>query len=109
MTARSVEAPTQAAPEAKPRRPAKAPLSERARAERRLGWMLCAPAVIVMLAVTAYPIGYAIYLSLQRYDLRFPAAKEFVGFANYATVLGDSLWWTAFGITVLIVVVSSSS
>jgi multiple sugar transport system permease protein len=106
MTARSVEAPTQAAPEAKPRRPAKAPLSERARAERRLGWMLCAPAVIVMLAVTAYPIGYAIYLSLQRYDLRFPAAKEFVGFANYATVLGDSLWWTAFGITVLIVVVS---
>jgi hypothetical protein len=51
----------------------KAPLSEGARAERRLGWLLCAPAVIVMLAVTAYPIVYAIWLSLQRYDLRFPA------------------------------------
>ena len=46
--------------------------SERARAERKLGWMLCAPAVIVMLLVTAYPIVYAVWLSLQRYDLRFP-------------------------------------
>src|SRR6266702_4477001 len=38
-------------------------LSEGARAERRLGWLLCAPAVIVMIAVTAYPIGYAAPLS----------------------------------------------
>ena len=53
-------------------------LSDRARSERRLGWLLCAPAAIVMLAVAAYPIGYAIYLSLQRSDLRFPAAQKFV-------------------------------
>ena len=50
----------------------RARLSEGARAERRLGWLLCAPAVIVMIAVTAYPIGYAIYLSLQRYILSAP-------------------------------------
>jgi ABC-type sulfate/molybdate transport systems ATPase subunit len=68
--------------------------------------MLCAPAVIIMLAVTAYPIGYAVYLSLQRADLRFPAATKFIGVANYATVLGSNLWWTAFAITVIIVVVS---
>ena len=30
-------------------------LSEGARAERRLGWMLCAPAVVVMIAVAAFP------------------------------------------------------
>ena len=83
-------------------------MSEGARAERRLGWLLCAPAIIVMVAVTAYPIGYAIYLSLQRYDLRFPAAQEFVGFANYATVLTSNLWWTALGVTVFITVVSVS-
>ena len=61
------------APPAKKRKPQ---LSEGARAERRLGWLLCAPAVIVMVAVTAYPIGYSIYLSLQRYDLRFPDQAE---------------------------------
>jgi multiple sugar transport system permease protein len=96
----------QAPPQARPRPRRVTSLSEGARAERRLGWLLCAPAVVVMLAVTAYPIGYAVWLSLQRYDLRFPAARRFVGLANYVTVLGDRLWWTAFGVTVSITVVS---
>ena len=64
------------------------PVSDRAKAERKLGWMLCAPAVIVMIAVTAYPIGYSIYLSLLRADLRFPDQREFIGLDNYVTVLG---------------------
>jgi trehalose/maltose transport system permease protein len=82
-------------------------LSERTRAERKLGWMLCAPAALVMVAVTAYPIGYAIYLSLQRYDLRFPSRTQFVGLANYGTVLSSTdLWWRAFGLTVLVAAVS---
>jgi multiple sugar transport system permease protein len=96
----------EAPPRARTRRRARAPLSEGARAERRLGWLLCAPAVILMLAVAAYPIGYAIWLSLQRYDLRFPAARHFIGLANYATVLSSNLWWTAFGVTAFITVVS---
>jgi multiple sugar transport system permease protein len=68
-------------------------LSGRAREERRLAWMLCAPAVAVMLAVTAYPIGYAIYLSLLRADLRFPQNNTFVGLDNYVTVLTSATWW----------------
>jgi multiple sugar transport system permease protein len=60
----------------------------------------------MMVAVTAYPIGYAIYLSLQRYDLRFPGRQQFIGLANYATVLADGLWWTALGVTVFITVLS---
>ena len=81
-------------------------LSDRAREERRLGWLLCAPAVIVMLAVTAYPIGYAIWLSLQRADLRFPNDSEFVGLSNYGDVLGSSVWWEHVWNTVSITVVS---
>jgi multiple sugar transport system permease protein len=81
-------------------------LSEGARAERRLGWMLCAPAVIVMIAVTAYPIFYAVYLSLQRYDLRFPELAKFVGLSNYAAVLSSPFWWNAFKVTVIITVFS---
>jgi multiple sugar transport system permease protein len=81
-------------------------ISERARAERRLGFMLVAPAAIIMLAVTAYPIIYAIWLSLQRSDLRFPDDSEFVGLGNYITVLSSSLWWSDLGRTVLITVIS---
>jgi len=92
------------APPAEPKGRGK--LSEGARAERRLGWLLCAPAVIVMVAVTAYPIGYAIYLSLQKYNLAFPKAVKFVGLSNYGAVLRSPYWWQAFKVTVIIMVVS---
>jgi multiple sugar transport system permease protein len=81
-------------------------LSEGARQERRLGWLLCAPAVIVMVAVTAYPIAYAVYLSFQRYILSAPQLNKFVGFGNYAAVLSSGFWWHALGVTVAITVVS---
>jgi multiple sugar transport system permease protein len=84
----------------------KKPKTERARSERRLAYMLCAPAVIAMLIVTGYPIGYAVYLSLQKFDLRFPDEKEFVGFANYGDVLTSTTWWTDVGTTMIITVSS---
>ncbi|CAA9892336.1 Trehalose transport system permease protein SugA [Candidatus Methylobacter favarea] len=72
------------------------------RDERRLGWLLCAPAVVAMLVVTAYPILYAIWLSLFRYDLRFPDHREFIGLANYASVLTSEVWWQALVNTLII-------
>jgi multiple sugar transport system permease protein len=98
----TVGAPAEAPARRKPQ------LSEGARAERNLGWLLCAPAVIVMIAVTAYPVGYAIWLSLQRYNLELPNAVKFVGFSNYAAVLSSPYWWQALWVTVLITVVSVS-
>ncbi|MDH6624774.1 multiple sugar transport system permease protein [Streptomyces sp. LBL] len=89
-------------PEAEQKRRTRAALSAGARQERRLGWLLCAPAVLVMLAVTAYPIGYAVYLSLQRYDLRFPAQAKFVGLSNYGAVLSSPFWWDAFWVTLFV-------
>jgi len=69
---------------------------------RRLGWLLCAPAVAALLLVTAYPILYAGWLSLFRYDLRFPDERAFVGLANYASILGSEVWWRALGNTLII-------
>jgi multiple sugar transport system permease protein len=80
--------------------------TDRAKSERRLAYMLCAPAVIAMLLVTGYPIGYAFYLSLQKFDLRFPDEKEFVGFQNYVDVLTSSTWWSDVGTTMIITVSS---
>ena len=77
-------------------------LSEGAKAERRLGWLLCAPAVIVMLGVTGYPIIYAIFLSLERYNLELPRQVKFIGLANYGAVLSSSYWWTALVVTLII-------
>jgi multiple sugar transport system permease protein len=68
--------------------------------------LLCAPAVLVIVAVTGYPIGYAIYLSLERFDLRFPENRGFVGLGNYEAVLGSGYWWHAVGVTSVIMVIS---
>ncbi len=102
----STEAVTSTAEQA-PKR-GKPQLSEGARAERRLGWLLCAPAVIVMIGVTAYPVVYAIYLSLQRYNLELPQDKMFVGLSNYAAVLSSPYWWTALKVTLIITIISVS-
>jgi multiple sugar transport system permease protein len=81
-------------------------MTSRSREERRLGWMLCAPAVIAMLLVTAYQIGYAIVLSFQDIDLRFPEEGGFVGLDNYASVLSSDLWWTDLFNTAFITVIT---
>ena len=81
-------------------------ITARTTSERRLGWMLCAPAVIAMLLVTAYPIGYAIVLSLQEVDLRFPDEGGWAGLSNYESVLTSGLWWQDLFNTLFITVIS---
>ncbi len=77
-------------------------MSRRVHAEHRLAWMLCAPAVIAMLLVTAYPMLYALWLSLFRYDLRFPDERHFIGLDNYLSVLSSETWWQSLFNTLVI-------
>jgi multiple sugar transport system permease protein len=100
----STAAPPQAGEAARPARRGR--VSDQTRAERRLAWMLCAPAVIMMLLVTAYPIGYAVVLSLRDLDLRFPDEGGWAGLSNYATVLTSDLWWQTVFNTTFVTVVS---
>ena len=61
-----------------------------------------------MLLVTAYPMLYALWLSLFRYDLRFPEKQQFIGLDNYLSVLGSEAWWQALFNTLVITVGSVS-
>ncbi|HEY8458041.1 MAG TPA: sugar ABC transporter permease [Actinopolymorphaceae bacterium] len=57
-----------------------------------LGPLFIAPYVIFLVAIFAYPLGFAIYMSFHDYFFTAPGAeveRPFVGFANYATVLAD--------------------
>ncbi|MCW2559505.1 MAG: permease component of ABC-type sugar transporter [Mycobacterium sp.] len=87
-------------------RPAAGGATDDDKSERRLAFWLIGPAVVLMLAVTAYPIGYAVWLSLQRYNLAAPDDIKFVGLDNYQTILTDRYWWTAFVVTLAITIVS---
>ena len=81
-------------------------LTERARAERRLGLLLTMPAVAVMILVAGFPILYAVWLSLHRADLRFPHLTAWIGLDNYISVLSSHTWWNDFLNTVIITVFS---
>jgi multiple sugar transport system permease protein len=87
-------------------RPAAGGATDDHKSDRRLAFWLIGPAVVLMLAVTAYPIGYAVWLSLQRYNLAAPDDIKFVGLDNYQTILTDRYWWTAFVVTLAITIVS---
>jgi multiple sugar transport system permease protein len=80
--------------------------SDRSVAESRLGQKLVAPALILMVLVTAYPMIQALYLSLFRYRLTTPDDKAFVGLNNYAVILTDSLFWKDTLNTVLIMLIT---
>src|SRR3954447_14743774 len=102
-TSRDVETP---APPRADQTAAQTKLTDRDKAERRLGVRLVLPAAIVMALVTIYPILYAIWLSLQRYNLRFPNDRKYVWFANYAKILSSGVFWQVFRNTIAITVVS---
>lgn len=97
---------TAAAEKADPTPAAAVARTDDTRSERRLAYWLIAPAVLLMVAVTGYPIAYAVWLSLLRYNLAQPDDVSFVGLENYVTVLTDEYWWTAFAVTLGITVVS---
>ncbi|GGC93444.1 ABC transporter permease [Tersicoccus solisilvae] len=56
------------------------------------GWLFSAPYVLYLLAVFAYPLGYAVYISFHKFFFTAPGVsvpRPFVGLQNYATVLAD--------------------
>ncbi len=91
--------------DASPKKPARRVTGRRS-SERRLAYWLIAPAAVVMALVTGYPIVYAFWLSLNKSTLTAPDEQEFVWFSNYATVLSAGFWWSAFGITAFLTLVS---
>lgn len=76
------------------------------RDERRLGAAMVAPSLAVIAVVAAYPICYAIWLSLNEYSVITPGLSRFVGLDNYIDALGSSDFWGAWTTTIVFTVVS---
>jgi multiple sugar transport system permease protein len=69
-------------------------------------WRWLAPAVIVLLAVTAWPIGRGVWLSLHSYSLTDPGDRKLIGIDNYTEVLTSRTWWLAVALSLAIVLVA---
>ncbi|HSN88773.1 MAG TPA: sugar ABC transporter permease [Thermoanaerobaculia bacterium] len=68
--------------------------------DRRFAWLLVTPALATVAAVAIFPLGWTVWESLHRHDLRMPwLGRPFVGLANYAEILADGRFWRALGHT----------
>jgi len=76
------------------------------REERRLGTAMLTPSLAVIALVAAYPICYAIWLSLNEYSVITPGLSRFVGLDNYIDALGSAKFWEAMETTILFTVIS---
>jgi multiple sugar transport system permease protein len=74
--------------------------------ERRLGQMMLAPSMILIALVAAYPILYAIWLSLHDYSLINPGVSRWDVGGNYLDALKSNEFWAAFRTTFIFTIVS---
>ena len=75
--------------------------------ERTLGFLLLAPAFLLLALIVVYPISKLLFNSF--FDLRLSGgggAGKFVGWDNYALVLDDKAFWRATWNTVLITLIT---
>src|SRR3954453_11991491 len=77
--------------------------------ERRLAVLMVAPSMVLIAIVAAWPIIYAIWLSLHEYSLRTAGLSRIagpLGLRNYSTALQSSDWHAALIHTLIFTVVS---
>ena len=75
----------------------------RRRVPAKSGWTLVAPALVVLVAVTLWPLGRAVYTSLYAKSLTTPDDTAFVGADNYVEVVTNLNWWVAVAFTLVFV------
>jgi multiple sugar transport system permease protein len=63
--------------------------------ERRLAVLMVSPSMALIALVAAYPIGYAIWLSLHEYSVRVAGLSRWAGLSNYTDALQSSEFWDA--------------
>ena len=67
--------------------------------EERFGWLLAGPSVLLLLAMTTFPLMALVGMSTFRLDLATPFRNRFVGLDNYARMLADARFLEAVRIT----------
>jgi multiple sugar transport system permease protein len=70
------------------------PVTKPKRREQLTGYLTIAPAFILILGLTLYPVAYSIWLSLLEKHSFFPQ-ERFVGLENYFYLWKDSEFWSS--------------
>ncbi len=77
------------------------------RREIGLAYLLLSPAVLLLLTVLAYPVGWEVWTSLTDLSPLKDGPPAFVGLENYRRLLADVEFWRAASVTVAYAAVTS--
>lgn len=69
--------------------------------ERTFAFLMVAPALLVLLATTTFPIVYLFWNSFHGINLAMPFMNRYVGLANYGAMLNDADFWHALSLTAI--------
>jgi multiple sugar transport system permease protein len=86
--------------------PAPARRRSKGLSEKRLGWLMVSPSMILIAVVAAWPVIYAIWLSLHQYSVRVAGLSRWVGLDNYTNAVSSSDWRAALFHTLIFTVIS---
>src|SRR6266849_8937593 len=56
--------------------------------ERHFKWLIVAPAALLILALSIYPLAFSIWVAFVNYDFQIPG-HDFVGLGNFREILAD--------------------
>lgn len=71
------------------------------------GYLFAGPALIAMIAILLYPLGYSFVMSFHRWDLASPS-QHFVGLANYSDMLTNRGFQQSLRVQLIFSVISIS-
>ncbi|HZZ60091.1 MAG TPA: sugar ABC transporter permease [Roseiarcus sp.] len=68
-------------------------------ADLHFKWLMVAPATLLILVFSIYPLLFSLWVAFVNYDFQIPG-HAFVGLQNFQQVLADPLAWSSLGVTI---------
>src|SRR5437764_2978884 len=85
-----------------PYRPPAGPLARLSDwSDRQFKWLLVAPAVLLILALSIYPLLFSVWVAFVNYDFQIPG-HAFIGLKNFSQVVFDPVARWSLLLTVLL-------
>src|SRR6516165_7790694 len=67
--------------------------------DRNFKWLMVAPAALLILALSIYPLLFSLWVVFVNYDFQIPG-HDFVGLQNFQQIIDDPLAWSSLGLTI---------
>ena len=80
-------------------RPRRRPRAASSWLDRNVKWVLVSPAIFIVLALTVFPLGFALWTAFVQFDFSISEEHPWVGLDNFRTIWEDPIWRRSLYIT----------